>query len=567
MACRRYRCGNLKKTSTALLLHMALIAMVAPTLRAAPYPDRFVWVFGWNLGKDGDVAQINQLLENAAAHGINGAVLSAGMDSMSRQSPDYFRRLGEVNKTCERLKIELIPAVFSVGYGSPALGANRMLAEGVPVREAPFIVSGGEARLVPDQSVTIANGGFEEAAGNRFKGFEFVDQPGQIGFADDQVKHDGKSSLRLENFTANAHGHGRAMQKIRVQPHRCYRLSIWVKTDHLAPTSGFNLLVLAGKGRELAPRQFSIPPTAEWRKITMVFNSMDEEMVNLYAGIWGGREGKLWLDDWTIEEVGPLNVLRRPGTPVTVTSDEGATTFAEGKDYSPLEDSRFSFANIDRPAPPLKLLPGGGIKDGQRLKVSWYHPMVIHQGQVTVCMGEPQLYEIFDREAKALAEHLHPKRVLLNMDEIRMGGTCRACAGRDMGELLGQCITRQVESLRKYIPQCQVYIWSDMLDPNHNAHDNYFLVKGSFAGSWKHVPGDSCMAVWGGKPREKSLRFFADEKFQSLVACYYDADNLNDVKEWLRLSAGLPGVRGFMYTPWQKKYELLGEFGELIRER
>ena len=191
--------------------------------------------------------------------------------------------------------------------------------------------------------------------------------------------------------------------------------------------------------------------------------------------------------------------------------------------------------------------------------------MIIHDGQVTVCMGEPALYEIFDHEARLLAERLHPRRVLLNMDEIRMGGTCRACRGQNMGELLGRCITRQVESIRKYSPQAQVYIWSDMLDPNHNAHGNYYLVDGDFTGSWLHVPKDLVMAVWGGTPREKSLRFFADQGFATLVACYYDADDLKDVKGWLGLARQTPGVRGFMYTPWQRKYSLLPAFGDLLQ--
>jgi len=104
------------------------------------------------------VQDINRVLEDGAKHGINGAVLSAGMDSMSRQQPAYFRRLDEVLKTCDRLKIELIPAGFSVGYGSSALGVNRMLAEGLSVQDAPFVVHGSEARFVPDESVRLANG-------------------------------------------------------------------------------------------------------------------------------------------------------------------------------------------------------------------------------------------------------------------------------------------------------------------------------------------------------------------------------------------------------------------------
>jgi hypothetical protein len=103
-----------------------------------------------------------------------------------------------------------------------------------------------------------------------------------------------------------------------------------------------------------------------------------------------------------------------------------------------------------------------------------------------------------------------------------------------------------------------------MLDPNHNAHGNYYLVEGDFTGSWQHVPKELVMAVWGGEPREKSLRFFAGQGFRTLVACYYDADDLNEVKGWLQLARQTPEVRGFMYTPWQRKYSLLPAFGDML---
>jgi hypothetical protein len=547
------------------LMTLFIIAALGMPLKAAPYQDRFVWVFGWNLSRDSDVDAINRVLEDGAKHGINGAVLSAGMDSMTRQSPAYFRRLDTVRQTCDRLHIELIPAGFSVGYGSSALGVDKMLAEGVSVENAPFIVRGNAARLMSEDSEQIANGDFEQFKNNRFNGLAMQDQPGQVSFADTEIHHGGKASIRVENFTANPYGHGRIMENIRVHPHRCYRMTIWVKTEGLQPPGAFRVTALAD-GRDLAPREFRIPATQDWRKITMLVNSLDKESINVYAGVWGAKQGKFWLDDWSLQEIGPINVLRRPGTPVGVKSEDGATTYDEGKDFAPLVDPNFNFNFVDRAAVPLRILPSGRIKDGQRLKVSWYHPMVVNDGQVTVCMAEPELYEIFDREAKALAEHLHPKRVLLNMDEIRMGGTCEACRGRDLGELLGQCITKQVQILRKYMPDAQVCIWSDMLDPNHNAHGNYYLVQGSFAGSWNHVPKDLVIAIWGGTPREKSVRIFAEQGFGELIACYYDADNLEDVRGWMRLAKDRTNVRGFMYTPWQKKYQLLGAFGDLIQQ-
>jgi hypothetical protein len=70
--------------------------------------------------------------------------------------------------------------------------------------------------------------------------------------------------------------------------------------------------------------------------------------------------------------------------------------------------------------------------------------------------------------------------------------------------------------------------------------------------------------VWGGEARAKCLQFFAEQHFQTLVACYYDADDLNEVKGWLKLARQTPQVRGFMYTPWQRKYALLPVFGDLL---
>lgn len=563
MVASRTPCHLLKRIMKKLTL-LACLSLLLVQLRAAPpYPDRFVWVFGWGLGTDSDVEEISRVLDTAGQHGLNGAVVSFGLDTLCKQSPDYFRRLDVVQQACERNHLDLIPAVFSVGYGGGILSHDRNLAEGLPVEGAPFLVKGDEARFVATNSAKIVNGGFEEFTGNKLRGFDFHDQPGEVSFVDAQVKHSGQASLRLENFTSNPYGHGRVMQSVPVQPHRCYRVTIWVKTEGLQPAGAFRLLVLAGD-RELAPREFNLSSTSDWRKLSMLVNSLHYDKILLYAGLWGGKAGKVWLDDWSVEEVGPINVLRRPGTPVTVRSEDGTITYLEGKDYAPLQDPQLTPWRDDGEALPLKLLAGGRIHENERLRVNWYHSMLINDSQVTVCMAEPALYDIFDHEAKLLAERLHPRRVMLNMDEVRMGGTCRACRGRNMGELLGECVTKQAQSIRRYSPGAQVYVWSDMFDPNHNAHGNYYLVDGDFTGSWQHVPKDLVMAVWGGAPQEKSLRFFAEQGFPTLVACYYDADDLNEVNAWLRLARQTPAVRGFMYTPWQRKYSLLPAFGDLL---
>jgi len=42
-----------------------------------------------------------------------------------------------------------------------------------------------------------------------------------------------------------------------------------------------------------------------------------------------------------------------------------------------------------------------------------------------------------------------------------------------MAEILGQCVTRLHDIFKRIDPDIEVIIWSDMLDPVHNAHNNY----------------------------------------------------------------------------------------------
>jgi len=208
-----------------------LLLLLSLQAFAAGYSDRFVWVFGWGLGNDSDVTNINRVLGSAAQHGLNGAVVSFGLDTLCKQDAAYFRRLEAVQQTCARDGLELIPAVFSIGYGGGILAHNPNLAEGLPVTDAPFVVAGVQAKFVPDPAARLVDGGFENFSGNKFPGFGFCDQPGEISFADTTVKHSGRASLRLENFASEPHGHGRVMQTVHVTPHRCYRVSLWVKTE------------------------------------------------------------------------------------------------------------------------------------------------------------------------------------------------------------------------------------------------------------------------------------------------------------------------------------------------
>jgi hypothetical protein len=545
-------------------MNRLIVFLLFSAALTAAYPYRWVFVIR-NLGSDAEVAEIRDIARVASEHGLNGLVLSGGLDRLGKQSPAYMGRLKQVRAICDQYHLELIPQVFSVGYGGAILGFDKNLAEGIPVNDALFVVKGGEARLEADPAVAFVNGGLEEFSGNTVKGFRFHDQPGEISFVDTKVFFEGKASLRFENFTANPHGHGRLMQEIAVTPHRSYRITCQVKTEGLEPADKFAIEVLGIDGRSIAPMRLKVPSTSDWRKETMGFNSLDAQKVRVYTGVWGGKRGKFWLDDFRIEETGLANVLRRSGTPVTVRGEGSGLTYEEGRDYAPISDPRLNF-RPDHDGPPIRILPGGRIKDGERLRVSFYQGVGIAKGQVSVCMSEPKMYEIMAEQARLLHEALAPQKYLLSMDEIREGGSDYACKkrGLTMGQILGDCFTKEFNILRALNSKAEIFAWSDMLDPNHNAHGNYYLVDGDFTGSWKYVPHELRIACWYHEKRKESLAFFSGLGFKTLAGAYYDGDTLENPQGWLEELAHTPGALGIMYTTWENKYDLLGPFGDLV---
>ena len=542
---------------------LGLFLLSAPC-KGKEYPYRWVYV-SRSLDSDSDIKDVEGIVRTASEHGLNGMVLTGGLEYLQRQQPQYFKGLQHVKQICGQHNIEIIPIIFSVGYGGSILSYDKNLAAGIAVKDALFVVENGKAHLVSDPPVQIANPGFEEYDGNRLTGYSFHDRPGEVSFVDKEVFKNGKASLMFENFGKYEHGHARLMQEVKVRPQRCYRLSCQVRTDRLEPADSFRLLVLSTGGRDLAPWDPAVPSSTDWRKVVMGFNSFDSDTVRIYIGAWGGRGGKFWVDDLQLEEVGLLNILRRPGTPLTVRDQESQLIYEEGRDFAEVKDSRLNF-RFDHDPPELVILPESRIKNGRRLQVSYYHGMAINNGQVTVCMSEPQLYEIWEKEVQLIHKHLAPNKYLLSMDEIRAGGACEACKKRKMtmAQILGDCITKQVGIIRKVNPQAEVFIWSDMLDPNHNAHADYYLVDGDFTGSWNYIPKDLIIVCWYYDKRNESLKFFSSLGFKTLAGAYYDGDTLGNPKGWLEALDRTPDACGIMYTTWQNKYQLLAPFGDLV---
>lgn len=556
-------------TALGLLLSLLLPAC-APSGRAQKkaYPYRWVYV-SRNLRSDRHVADIERIAAIASAHGLNGMVLAARLDMLDLQPPEYFERLRRVQAILKEKRLELIPILFSAGYGGSMLAHDRNLAEGLPVQNALFVASRGEARHVPDPAPALLNGGMESFEGHRLSSYALQDAPGRLTVVDREIFREGRASVRLENPAADPHGQARLMQEVPVRPRRQYRISLWVRTENLEPPRAFRVRVLTTDGRSLAPWNPSVPATGDWRRLVWGFNSLTYDRVRVYVGVWGARGGRVWVDDVRVEEVGLLNLLRRPGTPLRVRGESGGIEYEENRDYAPVADPQLDF-RFDHEAPAIRLLPGGRIREGERLRVDYYHGMTIHESQTPICMSEPKVYEIWADQVRRIRQTLGPLRhFLLSMDEVRMGGSCEACRrrGLSMAEILGDCITRQFRMLRESNPEAEIWAWSDMLDPHHNARANYYLVEGDYTGSWQHVPRELGIVTWYYEKRRESLAHFSRLGFRTLAGAYYDADDLENPRGWLEALDRTPGAAGIMYTTWENKYDLLGAFGDLVSRR
>jgi hypothetical protein len=225
----------------------------------------------------------------------------------------------------------------------------------------------------------------------------------------------------------------------------------------------------------------------------------------------------------------------------------------------PFGETRFQIEVLggEETSPVIQLLPGGAIREGERLRVGFYHSVFIYNDQVPLCLSEPRAYELWNERVRTIEGLLAPRAWFLNADEHRALGTCQACkrSGRTLGAIQADSLTRQYRMIRALNPQAEVFVWSDMFDPHHNAGTDrkwYYLTEGSFADSWKEIPKDLVIVCWYFERREASLKH---------------ADDLSNPRDWLKSLAATPGAAGILYTTWLDKYELLGAFGDLVSGR
>jgi len=560
-----------------LIFGLALILLTSIAFASENLlPNRWVYI-QTNLLVDKNIDRLLELLERASKAGYNGVAIADSKFMRWDNLPDrYAENARKVREACRQMNLAFVTCVFPIGYSNDLLSRDPNLAEGLPVVDAPFIVK--DNQIIPtDEPVDIKNPGFEEYDGDTPKGWGFVDKPGEISFIDTDVKYEGKASLRMQDIDKYdpQHGHGRVHQRLKVRPFTYYHLSVMIKTEDFDALNDLRIALLVPDGPSLNHRNLDVKKTQDWQKVDITFNSLNYSEVNFYLGVWQGKGGKIWWDDVRIEPAGMVNVIRREGTPLKITSEDGKITYIEGKDFDGAKDPKLGVVpwaggySVWHEQPIMTVPSDSQLKEGQKVLVSYYHPAFIYDDVVMCCMSEPKVYDILKWQAKQVHDNLQPDGYFMSHDEIRCQGWDESCKKRDMtpGQILADNVKKCVDILREVDPEKPIYVWSDMFDPYHNAGRNgwYYLVNGEnpWVGSWEGLDSSVIIVNWNSDKSKRidSMKHFASRGHKQILAGYYDSDPQNIVP-WLKDSSSVDGVIGVMYTTWRSYFDDLESFAK-----
>jgi hypothetical protein len=510
--------------------------------------------------------KMNTLMQGDFKYGILDIMQKLGLNN-------YFTNAASVQQYGFAHNIDLIPMMIDMGWSSATLYHDPNLAEGFPAN-ARYVMQNDTGRIVPDPNMTIPNSGFENYTGNHFGGWSYYDGDGSFTTVDNTTYHSGSASAKCTNPNANC----RFEKTVTCQPWHAYILSCWIKTSNFSGGSP-ELLALAFYGSNgsqgLTSTSFTVDGTsAGWTKIQVAFNTLQYSQVGLYVGVWGGFSGTMWFDDFQVQDMGLVNVLRRGGTPLWVKNHTDGKIYTEGGDFAPIVDStmlkNLGEYPIDHAPAPFVRLSSGTLHNGDTADVSYSTALCTDNydngdGKMMACVSEDSLYSIINDQVTRIEALYHPKSYFMSHDEIRELGWDSACLNRKLSAaaLLADNATHCYNIINQIHPNADVMVWSDMFDSLHNAHNNYYLVNGDLTGDWWSIPKNLTIVNWnGGANMTASLDKFSQMGFRQISSPYYDVQNTTNMRNWRIAQEGTPRIRGMMYTTWQSDFSFLTQFGD-----
>ncbi|WP_146171887.1 hypothetical protein [Pseudoduganella armeniaca] len=382
----------------------------------------------------------------------------------------------------------------------------------------------------------------------------------------------------------------RLMREFKLQPHKAYRLSFWLKTSaNYATDKLFIQLIPTGSDQPIYRNYASglgwgtkadgswndagnsdasmFAAGQDWKRYELDFNTGDKAAIRMYLGTQrvGVAGSAAWVDDLEIRELGLAHPVVRKSTPIVVTPAAGGAAYVEGTHYA-----------IDTTDKTRLVVLRNSIPQGAKLNVSWYQSGV----NMASRWGTPATFCTPDQRYESTQKSLYDKlfgyfggqgdtaRYFMYYDEIRVFNWDPSCnqAPATAGDYLRKMVN-SVTSLVTNVQQSgygkpvEVLTWNDMFDKKMNALPRYFQAKGDLS-TWSTRLNQNIVIVnWAGgggttttddAVRTASLAQFAGDQHKQVVALYYD--NLPSVTNWINVmkaAAANVAIDGVMYTTWK----------------
>jgi len=210
----------------------------------------------------------------------------------------------------------------------------------------------------------------------------------------------------------------------------------------------------------------------------------------------------------------------------------------------------------------IQRLPTGKIQDGQEVNIafSYIGPDPWSILKVRYCRSDTPLHtdgpeNYIWRWCTQPVRFWGADAFALDVDETRVFAWDKRCleSGKSRSQIWAEDIDYYYRTIRKLSPTAELFMWSDMLDPAHNA-ETYGTV-GAADLFLKSGMTDVVMIPWKSSIARESIAFFADHGFPVMPSC-------QDVTErgfseaprwahWLRHYYADSGVKyGLMHCNW-----------------
>ena len=577
-----YKVNAVKKNLFSIII-LCIIILANQNITHAQNPikntfSKRYFMYHGTLSTQDQLDRLVEIMRHAKHLGYNGMFFASSGYSVS-----IFKSL--IQKAKE-LDMVIIPRNFGpsdIIYEGADL--NQML-EALPINDSIFYVQNGIAAIKNDENLILPNKDFEDWDQDKIdtqywlKNWTILDNPGTVIRQDNTIAYNGNNSILFKDpsLSNSTYGYQRVMVSMNLKSYKAYEVSFWLKTSNFTVPSSIGIFIYgknadnSGSVALLRRTCISAKNTQDWTKYSFTFTSLSKTKATLYFGLINkgcNYFGNFWLDGANIRELGLCNMVRRSCLPIVVKSYDEKIIYQENIDY--IVENGY-----------LVIPFGSSIIEEELLRVSWYLAGDIYGRYATSCHYE--YYNIIEKTLQRLSSYFNnnPYGFLINIDEWAVANWDPCCSHITAGEYMAETFRKTEEILLAYNPNLEIFVWSDMFDPYHNAIKNYYAVNGSVEGSWEGLSSKTIIVNWDYPKIVESLKFFSEKEHRQILGINDDSDSsLSLTKKWLdgldfleSQPNGISNIEGCLFFTLIKgsdggygEYKNLGPFASLMKER